>query len=249
MEKDNELVRVVEYFKEALDELKYKNRFSNEKLDDIVTALTSESSNTQEFNRIRLYRARKYTEPDAVARYKNPSDPPFQGYDEKNSFVNPKGIEGRCNPQFIAYLYAANTVDCCIAEIHPGIDQVISVAEIVAIQPLKILRLSKTFAISSGKSIIQNVPDSTTILYLQNLFSKPHSEDGDYLLTQYLSEKIKGQGFDGISFFSSVYKDQAKNNRNINFTIFNYNKCKAVSSELYKVDAIKLSISRSTEKV
>lgn len=99
-----------------------------------------------------------------------------------------------------------NSVECCIAEINPAIGSIISVADVKANDKLRILNLSKTFAISSKiGALISGVTDSDVFLYLQNLFSRPHQNDEDYYLTQYISEKIKSSGFDGLSFHSSKY--------------------------------------------
>ena len=234
---------IAEYFDSIEEELKNKNRFSNEKLDNLVKSLTSEGSNIEVFNEITLKRARVYDASDAVERFLNPTDNPFKGYDKEGSFVNLHGTnEGRCNPKHIAYLYAANSVECCIAEINPSIGSIVSVADIRANQELRILNLSKTFAISSKVgSLISNVTDSDILLYLQNLFSRPHQVDKDYYLTQYISEKIKNSGFDGLSFHSSKYaaKDALGMTKyGYNFVIFNYDKCEAISSKLYRVETI-----------
>ena len=225
------------------EELKKKNRFSNEKLDILVKSLTSESSNIEVFNTLKLKRARIYNEPDVVERFCNPTNDPFNGYDKEGSFVNLHGTsEGRCNPKYIAYLYAANSVECCIAEINPSIGSIVSIADIKANEELRILNLSKTFAISSKVgSLISGVTDSDVFLYLQNLFSRPHQNDEDYYLTQYISEKIKNSGFDGLSFHSSKYAHKnslGMTEYGYNFVIFNYDKCEAISSKLYRVETI-----------
>lgn len=234
---------IAECFDSIEEELKRKNRFSNEKLDILVKSLTSESSNIEVYDTIKLKRARIYNEPDAVERFCSPTNSPFNGYDKEGSFVNLQGTsEGRCNPKHIAYLYAANSVECCIAEINPAIGSIISVADIKVNDELRILNLSKTFAISSKiGSLISGVTDSDVFLYLQNLFSRPHQNDTDYYLTQYITEKIKNSGFDGLSFHSSKYAHKnalGKTEYGYNFVIFNYDKCEAVSSKLYRVETI-----------
>lgn len=146
------------------------------------------------------------------------------------------------NPKFIPYLYAANSVDCCISEINPSIDSIISVADIQIISKIRVLNLAESYAISSGfGTIIKGIPNSDVFLYLQNLFSRPHENESDYYLTQYISEKIKNSGFDGLSFASSkyAYKDSdgiTKHGRN--FVIFNYQKCTVIGSKLYRVTTI-----------
>ena len=138
---------ISEFFRCANDELKKKNRFANEKLDCVVRALLSESSNIEELSDCILKRSRIYDKPDRVSRYRNPPKCQFKGFNAKDSFVNEKGNEGRCNPKFIPYLYAADTAECSIAEINPGIDSVVSVANIRIKEKLRIVSLSSRCAI------------------------------------------------------------------------------------------------------
>lgn len=243
LERDN---LISKFFERANEELRKKNRFTNQSLDKVVEALLSEDSNIKEISEGILKRARIYDKADKFSRYRNPPKSRFQGFNAKDSFVNEKGTEGRCNPKFIPYLYAADSVHCSIAEINPGIDSVVSVANIKIKKSLRLVSLSSGFAISSTKgSIIEDVPDCWVILYLQHLFSLPYKEEGDYLLTQYISEKIKSAGMDGLSFESSKYAcegAQGVRKRGVNYVIFNYDKCKAVSSKLYRVKSIDMVI-------
>lgn len=236
---ESELLNVLNYFEEASEELKRNNRFTNEKLDKVVEALVYANMNAEiiKCGSI-MYRARKYTEPNAVNRFLNCDTQTFQGYDKKGSFVNTTADkEGRCNPQYIPYLYVSESQSCCIAEICPRIGDFVNVAEIRVTAPIKILRLATGAVVSKGEpTIIPNIPDSVIILYLAGLFSKRHEKDGDYLMTQYLSEKIKNASYGGISFYSSVYKGID----NVNYTIFDYEKCEAINSKLCKVTDISI---------
>lgn len=235
-----------EFFKCANEELRKKNRFTNQSLDKVVEALLSENSNIKEISEGILKRARIYDKADKFSRYRNPPKSRFQGFNAKDSFVNEKGNEGRCNPKFIPYLYAADSVPCSIAEINPGIDSVVSVANIKIQEKLKVVSLCSGFAISDTTgNIIKDIPDCWAVLYLQHLFSLPYQEDGDYLLTQYISEKIKCTGMDGLLFNSSKYAyvdEYGMRKQGVNYVIFNYDKCKAVSSKLYRVKSIDMVI-------
>ena len=70
---------------------------------------------------------------------------------------------------------------------------------------------------------------------LSSFFSKPYGKDGDYLICQYVSEYIKNIGYDGIRFFSSRVLQKFCDDCFVNYTIFNYNKCKPISSDLLYV--------------
>ena len=144
---------VSDFYADVERELKYINRFSNTKLDTLVNVLTSESSNSNILSEENLIkRARIYKESDAVERYLCPTNAPFYGYNKEESYVNLKSAgEGRCQPKYIPYLYAADTDACCIAEVNPAIGSIVSVADIQINQELSILNLSKSYAISSKK--------------------------------------------------------------------------------------------------
>lgn len=236
-DEDQEIEIIYEFFDTVNEELKSKNRFSNDKLDKLIDVLVNEETNIEELEAGTIFfRARKYTENDAKTRFLSPPETSFQGYDKVNSYANLHAPnEGRCNPIFIPYLYVAESVPCCIHEIGAHIGDIVSVAEIKVKEPLKILSLSKRFAISNGMpSVIEGIQDSTITLLLEGIFSKRHEKQWDYLTTQYIAEKVKNKGFDGISFFSSVYSGDDRTN----YTIFNLEKCEAVKSKLCKISNI-----------
>lgn len=249
MQNSSKFKTATEFFNCVSLELRKKNRFQNKDIDRLVDLLISENSNIEILKKATFKRARIYTEPDAIERFLNPPNSKFEGYDATNSFVNTYGTEGRCNPKFIPYLYVSNLVGCCIAEINPSIDSIISVANIKATEELRILNLSKRFAISrQSGSVVQDMWDCDLVMHLQYLFSRPYEQEGDYLLTQYISEKIKNSGFDGLSYYSSKYaykSNSGTTERGCNFVIFNYEKCEAVSSKLYRVKAIEIKHSTS----
>lgn len=82
-------------------------------------------------------RVRRYNEPNAVGRYSNPPDGPFKGFDESNSFVNTMGMEGRCNSEGTVILYVTSSEKCGIAEVKAPVDSFVSIANIKALQDLK----------------------------------------------------------------------------------------------------------------
>ena len=113
--------KIQEFFNDAEYELKYENRFNNEKLNKIVEYMfLAEANKTITKKDTILYRARIYNESDAEYRYNNSSDNHFKGYNEIDSYVNLNKsviVDGRCNPAGIIYLYASESVPCCIHEI------------------------------------------------------------------------------------------------------------------------------------
>ena len=59
----------------------------------------------------------------------------------------------------------------------------------------------------------------------------PRESDIEYLPTQYLSEYIKGLGYDGIIYGSSMVKNEDE----FNAVIFNDDKLKCVSTNLHEI--------------
>ena len=70
---------------------------------------------------------------------------------------------------------------------------------------------------------------------IQEAFSKPTSNPDDYIPTQIIAEYIKSLGYDGIRYNSSLHFG------GVNLTIFNYEKCEAVSSQDFRIEDIKIT--------
>lgn len=180
----------------------------------------------------RLKRARIYD----ILKDKEEKTPEFKGYGPKGSFVPPKNTSvcaGRANPSGIIYLYAASDVRTAIAEVNPSAKDEVSVAEIEVKDDLKILNLANFFASTTGDDNPSLAWKRDVPLELARVFYTPQNDSHGYFLCQYISECIKVLGYDGIRFASSKVKTDWEKQEGINYTIFNYQKCKAISSELY----------------
>lgn len=70
---------------------------------------------------------------------------------------------------------------------------------------------------------------------IQGAFSCPTNNTDDYIPTQVISEYLRSLGYDGIRFNSSLHDG------GVNLTIFNYAKCEAISSQEFKLEAIKIT--------
>ena len=129
---EKELIQVRSFFDEAAEELKRQNRFSNEKLDNVVHMLIYNDANAKKIRAGTVWnRARKYRKHDAEYRFINCAREQFQGYDKNGSFVNLNASNGgRCNPQYIPCLYVSESPTCCISELDPQIGDYMSVARI-----------------------------------------------------------------------------------------------------------------------
>lgn len=149
----------------------------------------------------------------------------FNGYNSKDSFVNPnpKTIsEGRCNHNHEQCLYLAEDIDTAISELKPLIREKISVARIESIEELRLVDLGFSTA---------NDPYQKLIAFL--FVTSPTQDEYDiYTFTQVISSLIKQKGYDGIRYSS------CQNLSKLNYAIFNYNKCKPVSSDVFEVESI-----------
>lgn len=236
----------IEYIQYIQNSLKYNNRFFvDNRFNKLIYQYAYHLSSRLEAQKFLypkkiLHRARVFSEGlDA----RNPN-PPFHGYNADESFVPPESIthipEGRGNPELIRYLYAASDIDTTIAEVSPKIEDVISVAEIQVDEPICLLQFSKFFAGMEASSLERTKWVQHFILSLSSVFQTPFHTKYDYLICQYICEFAKNIGFDGITFYSSRIQKPLHLEEGINYTIFNYNKCHAISSELYLVSNIEI---------
>lgn len=157
----------------------------------------------------------------------------FWGYSKVDSFIPPSRDDvsvGRTNPEFVRYLYTAESPYTAMLEARPYLSCEISIAQINILEPLYIAD------ITSGNREM-NDSDSYLLASLAHIFSIPAYNNKIYIISQVVSEYIKNNKFggkkvDGIRFDSSI----DKNGKNV--TIFNFDKCEAVSSNLYKLESM-----------
>ena len=79
------------------------------------------------------------------------------------------------------------------------------------------------------------------ILDLTECFYWVYINKEDYYLSQYVGAYIKTLGFDGIKYFSSKNESNISEIASFNYAIFNYDKCKAVSSKKYYIQKVSIS--------
>jgi hypothetical protein len=172
-----------------------------------------------------LYRARVIHDEKELSNTK-----PFLGYNKEGSFISPRGItnDGRVNPRLIRYLYVANDEVTAAMECRAKLEDKISIAEIQCSNMLKIADLVYY-------KELEGVDECFRFL-LAREFSAPSNDEKDYIFSQFVSEYIKSLGYDGVRYNSSF------NLSGTNFAIFNWDKCEAVSSYVYQVKSICMSI-------
>lgn len=152
----------------------------------------------------------------------------FYGFDSKNSDApnSQRTGDGRANAKHISFLYTAFDVETAIMEIAPKIGQPVSVAQVELSKDIKVFDFSN-FHEDGGS-------EGMALSSLSNYFSSPnYNDESEYLPTQYLCEYIRGLGFEGVCFNSSV------NSGHKNLVIFDCISAKKpykiIGSKVYKV--------------
>lgn len=99
---------------------------------------------------------------------------------------------GRFNREGISYLYLADNIETCIAEVHLQVGQICSIAQFECVE--------------RGRYIfVEKQDDNNEIADLYNILTKPvHSDIKEYyLVTQFFADVFKKIGYDGMIFFST----------------------------------------------
>ena len=148
------------------------------------------------------------------ARIKNKN---VDKYTRSEMLIPPNNIKsaGRANPLGINYLYTADKVETTIAEVRAWKNCTVSIAKLELKKDLILIDLS---ILDIPDSLFQKYPyedlsimkrvqywELEELLYetLSNPVD-PRESDIEYVFTQFICEKIKGLGYDGISFKSSL---------------------------------------------
>ena len=129
---------------------------------------------------------------------------------EKTSAPPPhKTTIGRANPKGIAFLYVATNCKTAVAEMRPEIGSHVTVRPVTVLQPLKLVDLSKEFVITDpigDQKLHDRIAAHSMLNSLRADLSKPvlrANSEVEYLPSQFLTEVIRGGGYDGIIFPSS----------------------------------------------
>ncbi len=159
----------------------------------------------------------------------------FKGYSAAGSMPPPADKVGpaRANPDHIRYLYLSEDDVTPVYEIRPIIGQTVSVAKFRLLRDLTVYDL--TLDEPDG---FEAAPPSL-FRSIGRMFSRPHSGSAyKYTATQFLAEEIKGLGFDGLRYRSSLHRF------GVNLVLFDPDCCQAVSSDLVEVKGVSVETER-----
>lgn len=160
----------------------------------------------------------------------------YKGWNAEDSGAPPADLtgNGRANPDHIRYLYLCEDSVTPVYEVRPIIGDTVSVAKFKLKKDVKLYDLTLDI-----HDIVNDEVAELPRLYntIGEMFSRPYNGDATkYLATQYIAEKIKNMGFDGLRFRSSLHKE------GINIVLFNPDDCSAFASDLIEVKGIDLDL-------
>jgi len=129
---------------------------------------------------------------------------------EKTSAPPPHKTKiGRANPKGVAFLYASTNSKTAVAEVRPEIGSHVTVQPVTVKQPLRLVDLREELVIEDpigDKELHERVAAYSMLNSLRSDLSRlvPSAKsDVEYLPSQFLTEVIRGGGYDGIWFPSS----------------------------------------------
>lgn len=142
----------------------------------------------------------------------------YVGYDQYASKEPPLGSQNsaRCNIEGMPYLYAAEDEYTACAELKISCARIVSLASYVIKKDLHIIDFSTDVNLQKWTNLYKNyqfVPSRMMTLIMAS-FSNPTSNNDNYTTTQYIADRIRKNGFDGIAYQS--YFSTKKN-----YAIFN----------------------------
>ena len=219
-------------WEEFSDYLKYENRFYNayfnyDQFSSILTSLCKEFDKGTSF-----YRARICDN--------------STGFTTNQMYAPPKGIRkpGRINPEEIVVLYLSSDEKTILYETRANVYDYITIGQFKAKRVLKLVDLSGFSRISPftyDESFIEIFAINRNVLHdISHEIAKPvrrHDSPFEYLPTQYISEFIKSQGYDGVAYKSTINKD------GYNFALFDETLVECTSVKTVEVKHIEYKTS------
>lgn len=218
--------KFLEKYKEVLEENGenfelHKKHFTNPELLNFNLSIIDNIADGSEMDKFTVYVK------EAIRRCKNSK---FKGFNKQESLppFSEKCTSGRANPEFIRYLYVCEDELTPIYEVKPSIKQNISLAKLRLKRDIRIYDFPAEYC--QNETCIQGL-----FSFIAEKFSIPnYNEAYKYIPTQYITEKIKKLGFDGIRFNSSL------NEGGKNLVLFNIDDCEVISTSLIEVADIKI---------
>ncbi|SFD02164.1 RES domain-containing protein [Bacillus sp. OV322] len=226
--------RLADVWYEYKTTVKHKNRFINSLPEEIERLLSSPNERYKLLDKENtLFRARIGSGDEfGISPY------PANLIDMGMPPIN-KARAGRANPDGIPYLYLASSQETALAEVRPWCGALVTIAKFQLQQSVNTIN----FSFHSENSLFdylesENVENALNRLQFFNSLSyemsqpiSPSDSYIEYIPTQYLTEFIKNEGYDGIIFDSSLGAGQ-------NVVLFNQDNVEVNASEIVKIGQI-----------
>ncbi|MDP8208967.1 MAG: RES family NAD+ phosphorylase [Candidatus Electryonea clarkiae] len=151
---------------------------------------------------------------------------------------NHKSTAGRANPAGIAYLYLADKINTAVHEVRPSTLDLVSIAKFKTVSDLRVIDLRKIspFQFSKAEDFEKQVSEIPLLNSIGEHLAKPiHSSTANvkYAPTQYLSELLKFNGWDGVLYKSAL------NQEGYNLALFNPESAECIKVlELHSVSKV-----------
>lgn len=151
--------------------------------------------------------------------------------------------QSRVNPVGIPYLYLASNKDTAISEVRPWKNCKITVAEFALKKEISVVNFSNKEFLNTLKDEQNEVMENIWRELITHLFSMPFDPRDDiaYIPIQYISERLKKEGLDGIIYDSSLNED------GYNLCVFDVDIAKALKR--YKVTVNSMYIKKNIENI
>ncbi len=157
--------------------------------------------------------------------------------DEMGAPPGPIAGHGRINPRGIPYLYLASDKDTAVSEVRPWAGCWLTVAEF----RLNSDRCVINFRQDHAESVVGDTSPNSRVEFtwrelISWMFRAPFDprDDTAYVPTQYLAERIKREGIDGMMY------DSALNPDGYNIALFDITSAEPIRCELAEVKTIKV---------
>lgn len=138
------------------------------------------------------------------------------GFNEAGSREAPlgKSTEGRNNISGVSYLYLSNNAETACSEVKPTITQLISVAEFLVKEPIRVIDFTENKLL---ECFIKEKSIDLGALFarIMERYFLPVIDPFEYKATQIITEHIRKTGVDGVSYRSFF------DAKGTNYTIFN----------------------------
>ncbi len=215
-------------YNEFVKKIKYENRFFiEEKFKSIFDEIIIECKDIVPKNKV-LYRARIHDFKDTKGK--------VEPYESKDIGMPPKdkAVNGRVNPKGINYLYLSDDKKTIISEVHPRVDNYITIGSFLTQKDLDVIKITSKMPKCTGKKAhLYSFISGLKADFMRAL--NDNISDMEYLPLQGFAEYCKNKGYSGIIYPSSCMEHYESEKEYYNYVFFDDENIQWLHSELNKV--------------